>query len=626
MNQLLRLLLFILIGSFFACQNNTISETLPPLTQGIAPQTLNALWAGFDPRKEPLDTEVLYEWEEDGVCMQVLRYRVGIFKGQKAMIAAIFGYPKQAHNLPGLLQIHGGGQYADYRAVLANARRGYATLSISWAGRINAPNYKVSPNEVKLFWANDTANPQYKLTTDWGLLDGYHAPCRNAEQIYGSLEPQSWTIDTIESPRNSSWFLAALAARRGLTFLEQQAQVNPNKLGVYGHSMGGKLTVLTAADPRVKAAAPSCGGISGNNGDSELFNRTIADSVYLKEIECPIIFLSPSNDFHGNLRDVPHAIQQIKTTSWRVVTSPHHSHQDHGNFEVAGLLWFDQYLKGEFVFPETPKTQLLLKTAHGTPEFMLSPDQSKTILEVEVYYTQQADFAENVNEREHRKNRFWHFAKASKHGENWIAELPLASNNKTLWAYANVRYQLDKTVSGAGYYYRLYSVDNFNLSSPIQVATPGQLKEAGVKATLKPSLLIEDFTGDWQKDWFAYKPDKWEMASHKIYNDLWKAPRNALLEFSIKTAEPNIIVVCSGSFAAEIQLNGGNKWLQIQVPASRLKNAAGKSLQDWSQAKELKFCANGSFKEKAEGETQTMEAGAEWKGERPEFGFVRWIK
>ena len=62
-----------------------------------------------------LDVEDLHEWEEEGVVMKVLRYRAGVFKGKKAMIAAIYGYPKGAQKLPGLVQIHGGGQFADHR-------------------------------------------------------------------------------------------------------------------------------------------------------------------------------------------------------------------------------------------------------------------------------------------------------------------------------------------------------------------------------------------------------------------------------------------------------------------------------------------------------------------------------
>ena len=40
------------------------TETLPPLKDGKAPQTFEEMWAGFDPQREPLDTEVLKEWEK----------------------------------------------------------------------------------------------------------------------------------------------------------------------------------------------------------------------------------------------------------------------------------------------------------------------------------------------------------------------------------------------------------------------------------------------------------------------------------------------------------------------------------------------------------------------------------
>jgi hypothetical protein len=114
------------------------TETLPPLKDGKAPETFEELWSGFDPCKEPLDVEVLNEWEQDGVVLKVLRYRIGIFKGKKAMMAAVYGYPKGAKNVPGLVQIHGGGGAGTEGPVLANAKEGYATISIAWDGRIRA--------------------------------------------------------------------------------------------------------------------------------------------------------------------------------------------------------------------------------------------------------------------------------------------------------------------------------------------------------------------------------------------------------------------------------------------------------------------------------------------------------
>jgi hypothetical protein len=92
-------------------------ETLPPLQDGVAPKTVEQLWAGYDPRQEPLEVQITKEWKQDGVVLRVVRYRIGIFKGQKSMMAAIYGYPEGGTNLPGLVQIHGGGQSANVNAV-----------------------------------------------------------------------------------------------------------------------------------------------------------------------------------------------------------------------------------------------------------------------------------------------------------------------------------------------------------------------------------------------------------------------------------------------------------------------------------------------------------------------------
>ena len=89
--------------------HNASPETLPPLSTGIAPQDFEETWAGFDPRAEPLDIEILSAWEEDGVVLKVLRYRIGVFKGRKAMMAAVYGYPKALRTFPAWCKFTAGG-------------------------------------------------------------------------------------------------------------------------------------------------------------------------------------------------------------------------------------------------------------------------------------------------------------------------------------------------------------------------------------------------------------------------------------------------------------------------------------------------------------------------------------
>ncbi|MBT7298987.1 MAG: hypothetical protein HN849_05730 [Victivallales bacterium] len=603
-------------------------ESLPPLTNGAAPQTFEEMWAGYDPRVEPLETEVLKEWEEDGVILRVMRYRIGIFKGQRAMMAAVYGYPKGGTKLPGLVQIHGGGQYADYRAPLYNAKRGYATISISWGGRISAPGYHVSPPITKLFWDGKTDDPGYKVTTDWGALDAYHAPNRNnGNSNWQDLKPATWTLDAVESPRNSNWFLCTLGARRALTFLEQQPEVNADQLGVYGHSMGGRITVTTAAiDPRVKAAAPSCGGVSKRDPKDSLDGRTISDDVSLRRISCPIMFLSPANDFHGRINDLQRARREITSTQWRLTCAAHHNHQDTAEYMVAGPLWFDQHLKGTFTFPTTPDSRLELKSPGGVPSFTLTPDASKEILAVDVYYTQQGVDGPGRDDMQNTVARFWHHAATKQTGKGWVASLPLLSTDKPLWVYANVVYPLAGPVTGAGYYYAPYTAKQFSLSSIMHIATPAQLREAGAKATRRPSPIIEDFADGWQKEWFTYDlSGNWARRTHKIYHDTCQAPPFAKLAFSVRAEKPNKMVVGVDGFAAEVTLNGNSEWQDLTLFPTDFQDATGQSFLDWAGIRELRIGPQETLRSGNGATRKTRQLGAAWQGEDPELRDLRWV-
>lgn len=601
-------------------------ETLTPLTDGRAPQTFEELWADFDPRREPLDVETLKTWKEDGVTLRVVRYRIGVFKGQKAMMAAVYGFPDSPSKLPGLVQIHGGGQSADYRAVLTNAKRGYATISIAWAGRISAPGYTVGKESVALFWAGKTADPAYRLTTDWGALDAYHAPCRNEKNNFQTLAPAAWTLDAVESPRNNPWFLCTLGARRALTFLEAQPEVDPERLGVYGHSMGGKLTVMTAAaDARVKAAAPSCGGVSDRTHASPLYRATLTDDQSLKRIVCPIVFLSPANDFHGRIDDLQTALQEIRSREWRVTCSAHHNHQDTAEYQVVGLLWFDRHLRGDFTMPRTPAASLALETADAVPTFTVTPDAARPIAAVDIYYTQQGQPAGEKHDSENTKARFWHHARATREGGTWRASLPLATVAKPLWVYATAHCALENPVTGAGYYYGLYTAKAFALSSRMLVATPEQLAAAGVKATAPASRLIEDFASGWEKAWFTYETiDHWARRTHKIYDERWRAPSAATLVLEVRSAQPNRLVVGIDSFAAVIALTGGPTWQQIRLAPEDFRDAADIALPGWTGIRQLRLAAKERLTLRERGEERRKDVGAEWQGPGPEFRTLRW--
>jgi len=608
------------------------SESLPLYNHETPFNSVDTMWQGYNPRLENLETEILKEWEQDDVILRVIRYRIGEFKGKRAMMAGVYGFPKGAQTVPGLLQVHGGGQYADHRAVFSNAKRGYATLSIAWAGRISAPGYSVAPNEVKLFWAGKSDDPKYKLTTDWGALDAYHAPSRNGKDAFSSIPVAEWTIDPVLSPRNNSWFLVTLAGRRGLTFLERQPEVDGEKLGVYGHSMGGKLTVMIAgADERVKAAVPSCGGISDRYSVNELHSATVSDPPSLRRVSCPIFFLSPANDFHGRINDLEKAVGEIQTKDWRVSCSPHHNHQDTPPYEVATQIWFDQHLKATFKAPKTPQAEIILKQGM-LPQFSVRPDPNRKVRSVEIYFTQQGILQEpggTKDDSRNTKHRFWKFIEPQKDSNSvvWLADLPIFSVERPVWAYANVLYDLEDTIVGAGYYYGTYETKTLNLSSLLQVISPDKLSNSGTSFPKARDFMIEGFNASWRKDWFAYNSNKWGVRTNKLYEPRYSAPGpTSRLSLEVSTEMTNKMVLWLDGYGVEFKVLGSGTWQRFSFPLSALKNGEGKSLPSWSGVRELRLDDVEKLELPRGSKGSAVKIGSPWVGEPPEFRNLRWIR
>ena len=131
------------------------------------PKTVKELFADFDPRKDPLDSKVVREWEKDGIVYRYVTFHIGTFKHKPARMAAFYAFPMGVENLPGLLHLHGGGQRAFLHEVEFYAKRGYACLSINWGGREMEEAKEGDPN------------------TDWGAVD----PTQQNVPGYFNLKP-----------------------------------------------------------------------------------------------------------------------------------------------------------------------------------------------------------------------------------------------------------------------------------------------------------------------------------------------------------------------------------------------------------------------------------------------------
>jgi len=591
------LLLFAIAISLSSIAHAQEPDTLPPLQDGKAPQNLVELWAGFDPQKEPLDTEVLKEWEGDGNVYRIVRFRVGVFKGKKSMLEAIYGFPKGATKLPALLQVHGGGQHAELAVCRMDAGRGYASLSINWGGN------PLGLDQMTFDGPN----------TDWGALDATHPPQHNLKMNHyiegAGLLPDEYTIDSVKSPRNSNWFVVLMGVRRAITFLEQQPEVDPNRIGVYGHSMGGKLTTDVAGiDPRIKAAAPSCGGA----GDIEASQTDLAgcvknavdpmalscdsDNAYIPGIKCPILLNLPSNDFNTPFDNVFYNWRNLPDETTRFSVSPHMNHRQIPECAITRYLWMDQNLKHGFNMPKTPQVLVDLKTQNGIPMATVTPDTAQPVPKVDVYYSIDP----------HVLSRFWRHADAVQNGVTWQAPLPILSTNQPLFVFANVTYPLPDSYQASD------KIKDYTFSSREVSETSDELKAAGVKATDTPSAMIDDGTHDWQ-DWYRiewFNPYFWTCYTRKLKDPKWRGPDGAKLVFDVLSNGTNSFVITAitnewgafpgkpnGTYSVRKELNG-TSWQTVSlsvddlIPAANNPNGKLPPLANWQTITQLCLSQN----------------------------------
>tara|TARA_B110000003_G_scaffold272879_1_gene309598 strand:+ start:13393 stop:15387 length:1995 start_codon:yes stop_codon:yes gene_type:complete len=601
-------------------------NSLYPLEKGKVAHSVSELWMGYDPRVEPLDIKVTREWDESyegkKIRIQMLTFTVGTFKNEVSRISAYYGYPKDINDtVPGLVQVHGGGQRADKNIVVVDAANGYASLSLNWGGR-----------ELE---DQKTGEPG----TDWGAID----PTQKHVSHYFRLTPDDKTAESIYSPRNNNWFILTLATRRGLTFLEQQPIVDRDKLGVYGHSMGGAITGQVAGlDNRIKAAVPSCGGAgitqaaniarSGASSDrrvgDKLYSSTIDATASLKSLNYPILGQTPQNDFNCIYDDLNYNWKVIPDPSLvHFSISPHLNHRHIAKSAFTRYRFFDVFLKGEGTFPKRPELSVNLKTANGIPIASVSPHDVGQVQNVQIYYS--------INP--HSLTRFWRRAATAKHRNNWVAHLPILSTDMPLFVMANVEYPQPQQLIGSRHMGN--SPDNFLVSTWETIIDPPALKTAGVRAIDRPDRIIQRSFDDWG-DWYQVRWSNHQHAvagTRKLTDPKWRGPDGATLSIDVKDPQGGYFLMAfdvnnwgaypdltKGGYYCVKALAKTEDWQTVTIKLSDLKPRSSgipPCPKSWQGITELQIVAG---LHRIPGEEKTILSGGTWPGKR-ELRNLQWI-
>ena len=577
------------------------------------------VWSTFDPNAGSLDEEVLSRW-----TTKTGRYKEAFFsayiEGHTVRVYAIYAAPLQAGKpgeggqfhgpdakVPAVMHLHGGGQTVDERWLEAWTARGYAALTCNYHGE----------------WEE---REHFTIYTQ-ALKQGNH-------KHFAGME-----MATVPNVRSSSWYIWSAVARRSLTYLCEQPEVDRARLGAFGVSMGGTTIWSFAMDPRLKAACAiyGCGWnryyrhIPRFDPSAAMPEMTHDDRVWLTGmapegcapyVRCPLLFLSGSNDTHGNMDRAYETLARLPAdVERRQGFTARFCHHVGADFGQDLFLWMDACLRAGPAWPKSPVARVSLGQ-DGVPVVTITADRPTEVEKVDAYYAV-------TNPRPMSRN--WRAATTTASGESWRAALPLLDTNAYLFAFANVRYKngvhlssneealIPATLGAARItdaisnilYDGSDGIGSWASSSPCVDPVPPEEIPVPVQAAIGPGGKA-GFTVIHYVSPITYQPG----------DPKWRAPEDAGLSFRIATAKGESFKVLvyedyawpgQQVYEAKVLLKGQADWQTVTLFPANFRGqkkpgeAAGQSMSNFARC-------------------QAIELVGPWKDQKIVFSDFRWVK
>ena len=217
--------------------SNAFQEAVLPLSAKEVRSTAALLeHLGRMPHRTDLTPEILAVWD----CGDYLQEHVAFQSSENQAVPAYVLVPKDASGpRPALVAIHGhGGNFLLGKSKVTASRAG--TPTYGYGVRLVRQGYVVLAPDLVAFEERRVAEAASPGPWNW-----------NTERlVFGNLLLKGATL--------LGWNLFELS--RAIDYLQTRDEVDPSRIGVIGHSMGGSLApFLMLFDHRVQAGVASCG-------------------------------------------------------------------------------------------------------------------------------------------------------------------------------------------------------------------------------------------------------------------------------------------------------------------------------------------------------------------------------
>jgi dienelactone hydrolase len=576
------------------------------------------VWSTYDPDAGALDEQVLKRWTTKTAAYKEVYFSATI-DGQTARVYGIYAAPLKTNppgsgdrpggtnaTVPAVMHLHGGGQTVDGQWLEAWTARGYAVLTCNYHG----------------IWEDRERYTIYPET----LKQGNHKHFAGKDMA------------TVPSVRASSWYIWSAVARRALTYLRQQPEVDRERIGAFGISMGGTTMWSFAMDGRLKAACAiyGCGWnryyrhlprfdpspvLPAMTDDDRVWLTGMAPEGCAPYVKCPMLFLSGSNDTHGNMDRAYQTLARLPAAiEHREAFTPRFCHHVGVDSAQNVFLWMETCLNGGPPWPKSPVVKVGLGS-NGEPAATLTVDRPEDVEKVAIYYAVS-------NPRPMSRN--WRNATAVRTDDGWRAKLPVLDAGAYLFAYANVRYN-----SGV------------NLSSNEEALVPAALGAARATDSRSNTLYDgSDGSGMWASDSPCVDPVPPERipvpvrpavgpggkAGFTVDSHLapltyqpgdpkWRAPEGAGLTFQVATTQDEAFTVNvhedyawpgQRTYAAKVALKAQAGWQSVTLFPADFHEQKSKATTATAPATFARC--------------QVLELSGPWKDRKIVFTGFRWIK
>jgi len=361
-----------------------------------------SLWNWGDYRNVPFDVETVSTRDDRGYRVSEIYFTSEQTPNGPNRIFCAYARPiKPIKPVPALVMIHGGGGHSDTPGALWAAQTfKCAVIHVDWSG------------------------------------DSIPGPLHYTKWRSGSPSPSTMT----PSARANLLYHIVLALHRALDFMSEQPEVDMSKVGAFGGSWGGYLSLMLAGTDSRVGCVMSTFGAGGweksHSGLSKSIEQLPKDQKaqwfelfdamsYAKQTKAAVLMSTSANDHYfwlGGLMEHYRKLQGKK----HLVIVPNGDHGTGGpRWADAAWPWVQQYFEGKDEFPEVVPGSLHRKgntyswTAHS----------KKPIKNAILYFS-----PGNLD----WPSRYWIEVPAHKQDNKWEAALPTEFTAMTGEAYATV--------------------------------------------------------------------------------------------------------------------------------------------------------------------------------------------